>query len=357
MSVCVSKTSRSRICCIIYTAVHRSLTLIRTYTTPSRLGCLPTPSRQRCLSFHPLIHWHPQCSSASITHESTTFSHDTLGDISIWTCFVMFHQLSHMVVVAALSAPAPQTDCLKGAAGPIVFHDMHDGDLKQVVPVGVSSSFRILPFNNTQKWVVEGTFDTNCVATIDFDVPNKPNPPPVKLAMTLWSMQTTQDIGASLYRFGLEFTDPSGTLAPSDTPLNVWLQDETSMFLRALSHTTGGRAIRRAPCLAKDHLIVNDMHDGDAKSLDSDRNALQITPYKNNQRWTIAAKFNNACVATIDFNVHGKPNPPPVDLAARVWTMKSTAGAVKDSLLFTDPSSTLAPPSTPLNIWVPNNSR
>ena len=98
------------------------------------------------------------------------------------------------------------------------------------------------------------------------------------------------------------------------------------------------------------------MHDGDEKELKTERSgALHITPYKNDEKWSVDATFDNECIASVDFQVPGKPNPPPVPLSARVWSMESIAGADKNVLEFTDPSGTLARPNQPLNIWTPDN--
>ena len=94
-----------------------------------------------------------------------------------------------LLLSAAVGAYA---DCL-GVMDPIVFYDMHDGDMKQITASGFV--FQILPYNNSQTWEVYGNWDVNCVATVNFSVPNKPNPPPVNLTMTMWLMSTTDNSG------------------------------------------------------------------------------------------------------------------------------------------------------------------
>ena len=62
-----------------------------------------------------------------------------------------------------------------------------------------------------------------------------------------------------------------------------------------------------------------------------------------------------SCNALVDFNVRGKPNPPPVKLIAIVWTLshKVPSGTQKKYVIeFYDPSSTLASALVPLNTWV-----
>merc|ERR550537_79531 len=103
---------------------------------------------------------------------------------------------------------------------PTSFFDMHDGDEKIVT--ANAFDFQIHSANKSQGWDVYGTFDTNCVATVNFRVPRKPNPPPVNLTMTMYIMS---DQDNKYFRNGFEFTDPSGTLAPPTQPLNFWVQE------------------------------------------------------------------------------------------------------------------------------------
>ena len=250
-----------------------------------------------------------------------------------------------------------RADCI-GLMAPIVLYDMHDGDMKQIEADGFV--FRILPYNNSQTWAVYGNFDVNCVARVNFSVPGKPNPPPINLTMTMWLMEST-DI--RLNKMGFEFTDPTGTLGPADKPLNFWVMNKWPKPVKGMgpsrfsSKGKEGATGLSSQCLESE-TIVNDMHDGDEKDLATDRSGkLRITPYHNDQKWSVDATFNQQCVATVDFQVPGKPNPPPNPLAARVWGMESIAGASKNVLEFTDPTGTLAPSDQPLNIWSPNNAK
>jgi hypothetical protein len=246
-----------------------------------------------------------------------------------------------MLLVAAAGVGA---DCL-GVMDPIVFHDMHDGDMKQIEASGFA--FQITPFNNSETWAVYGYFDVNCVAVVNFSVPGKPNPPPSNLTMTMWVMEST-DIKRN--KLGFEFTDPTGKLGPSDKPLNFWIMDKWP------KPVIESKKPQHESCLQQNNLIVNDIHDGDEKEVDSGRSgAIHITPYQNNQTWSVDATFDEQCIASVNFQVPGKPNPPSVPLAARVWGMSSVAGKSKNVLEFTDPSGTLAPPTLPLNVWVPDN--
>jgi len=102
--------------------------------------------------------------------------------------------------------------------------------------------------------------------------------------------------------------------------------------------------------------IYTDIHDGDQKRIDVstiDR-TLSIRPHGSDQTWLVTAKLDpESCNATVDFNVPGKPNPPPVKLMATFWSMhKASSSASKYALAFTDPSGKLAPPEQPLNIWI-----
>ena len=61
------------------------------------------------------------------------------------------------------------------------------------------------------------------------------------------------------------------------------------------------------------------------------------------------------CNAFVDFNVPGKPNPPPSKLTATVWKQSRflpTATLGKTAIIFTNPGGNLASSSVPLNMWV-----
>ena len=63
-----------------------------------------------------------------------------------------------------------------------------------------------------------------CNATVDFNVPGKPNPPPVKLAATVWTQSHFMPTG-TLKKYALEFTHLVGsTLGSPSVPLNTWVQ-------------------------------------------------------------------------------------------------------------------------------------
>ena len=72
-----------------------------------------------------------------------------------------------------------------------------------------------------------------------------------------------------------------------------------------------------------------DMHDGDQKIVDfhdeDDKKGTvgaTIKPYGNNETWVVEVllHFNKTVVSGIvDFNVKGKPSPPPVNLSVELW--------------------------------------
>ena len=132
--------------------------------------------------------------------------------------FKLFRALALAATLAIGVVGKSVCENLDGASA--IFADMHDGDQKAVSIAG--SALTIKPHGNKETWTVEATLDlTFCNASVNFDVPGKPSPPPRALTATLWTL-TREDPGAGKY--ALEFTDPSGTLAPATMPLNAWVQ-------------------------------------------------------------------------------------------------------------------------------------
>ena len=133
----------------------------------------------------------------------------------------MSHQIP--LLLATLGAAASgATPC--SAPGMAVFADMHDGDQKAASLQ--ESTITIKPFNNTQKWIVEARWDAvHCNASVDFNVPGKPNPPPVPLTLTYYL--GTGGEGQPALRT-VVFTDPTGKLAPAGMPLNAWIEIDHS---------------------------------------------------------------------------------------------------------------------------------
>ena len=105
--------------------------------------------------------------------------------------------------------------------------------------------------------------------------------------------------------------------------------------------------------------IMADMHDGDMKKSELSADGLvTITPFNNTQTWMVKAKWDAVhCNASIDFRVHGKPNPPPVPLTMTYYRGEGGSGqSTLFTAVFTDPSGTLAPSSMPLNAWLATDS-
>merc|ERR1711976_369860 len=112
-------------------------------------------------------------------------------------------------------------------------------------------------------------------------------------------------------------------------------------------------------------LVVGDIHDGDKKSIEvSARRSfsgfittMTVKPYQNDESWTVKGQLDANCEATVDFNVAGKPNPPPVPLQVKAWDMVSVAlddnVPDKKAILFQDPSETIG--DGILNVWVEGN--
>ena len=105
-----------------------------------------------------------------------------------------------------------------------IFADMHDGDQKEV-SISSDGTMTIKPHGNDQKWVVMCQVDsTYCSADCNFNVPNKPSPPPVNITGTIWFASSTNGPkGSWASRITIEWTDPSGTIAPAKFPINAWI--------------------------------------------------------------------------------------------------------------------------------------
>ena len=223
-----------------------------------------------------------------------------------------------------------------------VMWDLHDGDQKQVRHTRLTLTIK--PYANNETWVVNAPYDeARCDASIDFNVTGKPSPPPVPLLGKLWIMRSCNR-DETLASRTLEFTDPTATIAPSKTqPVNQWVSNVS----------TQGHSCELKGAFTG---VFQDMHDGDEKHVELLQNGmLKITPYANNETWVVVAFFDHVNnVATIDFDVPGKPSPPPVPLVARLWELSSCdeRSARKPVFQFTDPSGVVAPATQPLNQWV-----
>lgn len=220
-----------------------------------------------------------------------------------------------------------------------VFADMHDGDKKEVT--FSETTMTIKPSGNNQTWVIHAqrnleSSPPSCSASVDFNVPGKPSPPPVNLTATFfYSVKRPHFMFAEF-----EFTDPTGTLAAKDFPLNRWVQLTSSIDYSVFQCPTSLSA------------VFADMHDGDEKKIMISGTKMTIKPSGNNQTWVVESTVDaHSCSANIDFNVPGKPGPPPVNLTATLVQSISESGQ-KWEWQFTDPSGTLAAADYPLNHWV-----
>ena len=251
-----------------------------------------------------------------------------------------------------------RADCLPTI--PLVLDDIHDGDQKQIKSI-TWDTFVLQSYPNTSTWTIEGKFDINCVALIDFNVPGKENPPPVPLKMAMWIMESIAY--PSAVKLAFEFTDPSETLAPRTQPLNMWLSpaltgpEQPSVVPLVTKRINGTHSSSDSCGIYTPHgeaEIFNDMHDGDQKAVTVDKESLTIQPYANNETWVVESTLDASdCLATVDFNVPGKPNPPDKPLTMGVWGMASISGSDKQGMVYTDLIA--SPIATPLNVWVPGN--
>ena len=97
------------------------------------------------------------------------------------------------------------------------------------------------------------------------------------------------------------------------------------------------------------------MHDGDQKQISVTDGVLTILPHGNNQTWVVKSPIlasENSCSASIDFNVPGKPGPPPVNLTAVLQQAYGSSSWGTRTVIFYDPTGTIAPATQPLNAWL-----
>ena len=126
-----------------------------------------------------------------------------------------------LACLVVLCAPLASAVCSGVADGTIIFRDIHDGDYKKATVSDGATVLTITPYNNQEQWVIKaGPFDENCATMVDFNVPGKPDPPPVKLLLKVASIDY-DDVAKTVAPVAV-FTDPSGTLADPTLPLNVW---------------------------------------------------------------------------------------------------------------------------------------
>ena len=260
--------------------------------------------------------------------------------------------LSGVVLISILLVAEVRASCLPTI--PLVLEDIHDSNQKVIKSVEWNT-FVIQSYPNTTQWEVKGQWDINCEALVNFNVPGKEDPPPGALKMAMWVMQS--DYMSTAVKLGFEFSDPTGQLAPRNEPINMWI----SSALSTPTHTKiddvklPSKNLHGSTCLYTPHNqaeVFDDMHDSDKKAVLVKGSDLTIKPYDNKEEWVIESKFTEGCVASVNFDVPGKPSPPPYPLTLSIWGMASIAGAVKDAMIYTEPD---APLGSPLNIWVPSN--
>jgi hypothetical protein len=104
----------------------------------------------------------------------------------------------------------------------LIFYDIHDGDYKKLSIR--NDEYTILPHANNQKWMITGNFNRRTLqGPIDFNVKNKPNPPPVPLQFKFQKILPSNKIS-------IVFFDPSGTISPPGpgAPANIWYNVEAA---------------------------------------------------------------------------------------------------------------------------------
>ena len=97
-------------------------------------------------------------------------------------------------------------------------------------------------------------------------------------------------------------------------------------------------------------LYFRDMHDGDMKMMNFtysekvDKMQITIEPYQNDESWIVKEFLNDYCTALVDFNVPGKPNPPPINLMLQLFDLASNYNPALPKtqvmVVFTDPTGT-----------------
>merc|ERR1739848_737177 len=128
----------------------------------------------------------------------------------------------------------------------------------------------IKPSGNDQSWVVNTEVDSDtCSASVDFNVPGKPSPPPVNLTATLLRAASHLEEGKTEFLF----TDPTGKLPAG--PLNQWVE-----LGKSSSYWT-------PPCPTKLKAVYADMHDGDKNEVTISGASMTIKPFGNNQTWVV----------------------------------------------------------------------
>ena len=129
-------------------------------------------------------------------------------------------------------------------------------------------------------------------------------------------------------------------------------------FAAPLVHAAGLNAPPAQDCakfFGEKPVVFADQHDGDEKLVTYTATTMEIHPHGNNQTWVVKANLRSVdCSAMVDFNVPGKPGPPPVSLRAELSNLKAAdGGGSLKAITFTDPTGTIGPRANyPLNTWI-----
>ena len=70
-----------------------------------------------------------------------------------------------------------------------------------------------------------------CDTSVNFNVPGQRKAPSTELLATVWIQSLPVPTG-TLKKYAIEWTDPSGTLAPPSVPVNTWVQAEKVLYTR-----------------------------------------------------------------------------------------------------------------------------
>jgi len=161
--------------------------------------------------------------------------------------------------------------------------------------------------------------------------------PPVPIIANLYTSTS-----ASVKKSTFIYTDTSGQLVDDPNfPLNQWVAEVNDANMT------------RFRCPEKIDAVFADMHDGDKKAVMVDGTSMVIKPSGNDQEWIIKATVDPVtCSASVDFNVPGKEDHPPVPLTATLFEEYATRTKRHIAFEFNDPSGTIAPATATLNRWI-----
>lgn len=103
--------------------------------------------------------------------------------------------------------------------------------------------------------------------------------------------------------------------------------------------------------LINKNYIFYDIHDKDYKKIIfNNNNNITILPFKSNKKWIVHSNINNKLRGEVNFNVKGKPNPPPINIEIKFSFLQTDNKYILVALFF-DPTGKISLPNIPLNIW------